>query len=158
MSPNLHVHSYGVFKLLSFDSWSLHSFIWCCQDHQSTIFFYSLQIHKNPSKCHFHSHFYSFSYGLSIYIQKPQVGQICYSWLLVNIWHFGQLFDQSQLTLPWPPKIYFNSFYHRLSRKSLFHWFFHDQEKSGPWLGHRPPNGPTRPFLNLILFLNLITF
>lgn len=100
---------------------SLYLCMWYCQDHQSIVIPYQYQVHSDIIIIHIFIHF------LTEYPRRyknNKIGQICYSWLLVNSWLFDQPVDHSQLTLHWPLKTYFHSFYHVSLIKSLFHWFF----------------------------------
>lgn len=84
--------------------------------HINSILFNFIQFHPYKFNSIIISiHIVRFITKMSITHKNHNLAKICYNWLLVNNWLFGQSVDQSQLTLPGPLKpifIHFTMLHH----------------------------------------------
>lgn len=105
----------------------------------------SIQIHPNVIPIHI---LFISLQNVHVHTKITLLAKIYYSWLLVNIWLFGQPINQSQMTLLWTPKTYYHSYCHVSSSKNIFSLkcpHVHDLVHDLVHVQVRPPNGPTRP-------------
>lgn len=128
----------------------------------SIIIFYTILYHVHcNSKKYIQT---SFQFILFISLQEcpyrdHKVANICYSWLFVNNWLFGQPIEHGQLTFPRPlrPITFHPARFHH--QKTCFHLKFlhvhglvyvYVRPPFGP--SHRPGHGPPDHHLNHDLF------
>lgn len=99
----------------------IHSYAWFIGFlYYSCPFGHTIQIHLSVISIH---NMIILLHKCSCPYEDCILAKFCYCLLLVNNWLFGHPVDQSQMTLPWPSKICFFSFYHVSLPTPCFPWF-----------------------------------